>query len=85
MFDLTIKLTRAALVIFWLAVALSALALVPVQFAEPILWIGAVLLLLHFVEYLVLRGRIAARQGGDSGFLGTMAFGFGYWLPILRS
>jgi hypothetical protein len=45
---------------------------------------GAVVLLVHFVEHLFVRSKVAERQGGNTGFIGTMVFGFGYWLPVLK-
>ena len=48
------------------------------------LMIGAVILLLHFFEYLLVKSKVAKRLGGKTGFIETMLFGFGYWLPVLR-
>ena len=85
MFKLVIYLTKAGLLVLWAICILSLLAIIPEPYARTVLMIGAVVLLLHFVEYLLVRSKVAERQGGNTGFIGTMVFGFGYWLPVLRS
>ena len=85
MFKLTIGLTKAFLLALWAACILSLLSVIPQPYGQAVLMLGAVILLLHFVEYLLVRSKVAARLGGKTGFIGTMVFGFGYWLPVLRS
>jgi uncharacterized protein YhhL (DUF1145 family) len=77
-------LTKVLLGVFWLAWISSLLSLLPDPYRLPVMWIGVVLLLVHFGEYLLVRSKVAKRQGGNTGFIGTMLFGFGYWLPILK-
>jgi uncharacterized protein YhhL (DUF1145 family) len=77
-------LTKVLLGVFWLAWISSLLALLPDPYRQPVMWIGLVLLLVHFGEYLLVRSKVAKRQDGNTGFIGTMLFGFGYWLPILK-
>ena len=84
MFELMISLTKALLLAFWAACFLSLLSIIPEPYSRYLLMIAAVLLLLHFVEYLLVRSRVAERLGGETGFIGTMVFGFGYWLPVIR-
>ena len=84
MLNLTISVTKAALRVLWLACILSLVSLIPAQYGQTILWLGGVVLVIHFVEYLLVRSKVAERQGGKTGFLGTMVYGFGYWLPVLR-
>ena len=85
MFKLMIGLTKVFLLALWAACILSLLSIIPQPYGQPVLMLGAVILLLHFVEYLLVRSKVAARLGGKTGFIGTMVFGFGYWLPVLRS
>ena len=85
MLRLIIQSTKALLMALWAACVLSLLSIVPEPYARIVLMIGAVVLPLHFVEYLLVRSKVAERQAGNTGFIGTMAFGFGYWLPVLRS
>ena len=78
-------LTKALLAVFWIGWILSLFSLVPDPYGQPVMWIGVALLAVHFVEYLLVRSKMARCQDGKTGFIGTMIFGFGYWLPILRS
>ena len=84
MLKLIIASTKALLLALWAACVLSLLSIVPEPYARIVLITGAIVLLVHFVEYLLVRSKVAERQGGNTGFVGTMVFGFGYWLPILR-
>ena len=84
MLKLIIESTKALLLALWAACILSLLSIVPEPYARTVLIIGAVVLLVHFVEYLLVRSKVAERQAGNTGFIGTMVFGFGYWLPVLR-
>jgi uncharacterized protein YhhL (DUF1145 family) len=77
-------LTKALLAIFWFAWVLSLFSLVPYPYGQPVIWVGVALLVLHFIEYLLVRSKMAELQGGKTGFVGTMVFGFGYWLPVLK-
>ena len=72
------------LVLFWVAWVLALLSLLPDTWNRSVVWIGVALLVTHFGEYLFLRSKVAARQGGNSGFIGFMLFGFAYWLPVLK-
>jgi len=84
MFELMIGFSKALLLVFWAACILSLLSVIPEPYSRYLLITAAVLLLLHFVEYLLVRSRVADRLGGKTGFIGTMTFGFGYWLPVIR-
>jgi len=84
MFDLLINFTKVALLALWAICILSLLSIIPEPYAQPVLIAGALILLIHFLEYWLVRSKVAGRQGGKTGFVGTMMFGFGYWLPVLR-
>ncbi len=84
MLNMIIVITKVALLALWLACLLSLFSVLPEQFGRPILWAGGFILLLHLVEYFAVRAKVAERQNGDTGFIGTMVFGFGYWLPVLK-
>ena len=79
-----IGITKVTLALFWVAWVLALLSLLPDSWNQPIVWIGVCLLVVHFGEYLFLRAKVAARQEGNSGFIGFMLFGFAYWLPVLK-
>ncbi len=84
MLKLTIGLTKVVLLALWAACILSLLSIIPQPYGQPVLMLGTVVLLLHFVEYLLVRSKVAKRLGGKTGFIGTVVFGFGFWLPVLR-
>ena len=84
MFELVIKITKIGLLAFWFAVALSLFSLLGKPYSQTILWIGGILLVIHLVEYLFVRSRVAERNNGNTGFVQTMLFGFGHWLPVLK-
>jgi uncharacterized protein YhhL (DUF1145 family) len=84
MFELVIKVTKVALLVFWLAWVLSLLSLTGPPYGQTIVWIGGLLLLIHFLEYLFVKSRVAERDNGNTGFIQTMLFGFGHWLPVLK-
>ena len=85
MLKLITSSTKVLLLALWAACILSLLSIIPEPYARTVLMVGAIVLLIHFVEYLLVRSKVAGRQGGNTGFIGTMVFGFGYWLPVLRS
>ena len=84
MLNTLVAATKVLLLALWLACLLSLLSVIPAHFGQPILWAGALILLVHFVEYLLVRSKVAERQQGNTGFVGTMVYGFGYWLPVLK-
>ena len=84
MFNLLIGLTKVALLAFWLACILSLVSLIPKSYGQTILWIGGLVLLVHLVEYLFVKSKVAERNTGNTGFIQTLLFGFIYWLPVLK-
>jgi len=84
MFDLVIRLTKVALLAFWLACILSLVSLIPKPYGQTIVWIGGLVLLVHLVEYVFVKSRVAERNAGNTGFIQTLLFGFVYWLPVLK-
>ncbi len=84
MLKLITRSTKVLLLALWAACVLSLLSIIPEPYTRTVLMVGAVVLLIHFIEYLLVRSKVAERREGNTGFIGTMVFGFGYWLPILR-
>ena len=78
------KLTKVILVLFWIVWLLALLSILPEPWSQRLMWTGVALLVIHLGEYLFLHAKVAALQDGNSGFLGFMVFGFGYWLPVLN-
>ena len=50
-----------------------------------LLKILVVLLLVHFVEYLLVRKRLEQAGAKGNHFFGTMMIGFMYWRPLLKA
>ena len=82
--QLVIGLTQVALLAFWLACILSLISLIPNPYGQTILWIGGLVLLVHLVEYLFVKSRVAERSAENTGFILTILFAFVYWLPALK-
>jgi uncharacterized protein YhhL (DUF1145 family) len=81
---LTINLTRVFALALWVACIVSLLVTLPEGYRSVILMIGGLVLLLHFLEYLLVRSKVAAKLDGKTGFIQTMMFGFAFWWPVLR-
>ena len=84
MLKLITSSTKVLLLALWAACVLSLLSIIPEPYARTVLMVGAIFLRIHCVEDLLVRSKVAERQEGKTGFIGTMVFGFGYWLPVLR-
>ena len=79
-----IGVTKVTLSLVWVIWVLALLSLLPDSWNLPVVLIGVALLVIHLGEYLFLHAKVAARQGGKSGFIEIMLFGFAYWLPVLK-
>ncbi len=82
--QLVIGLTQVALLAFWLACIPSLISLIPNPYGQTILWIGGLVLLVHLVQYLFVRSKVAERSAANTGFILTLLFAFVYWLPVLK-
>ena len=83
MLDLVIGARKALLVAFWLSWILSLFSLIPDPYGRFVAWAGPLLLLVHLVEYLIVRSK--STQPGSVDFVWTMVFGFAHWLPLLKA
>lgn len=72
-----------AAVVFWLALALSLVSVIPYPYSLFIVWIGVLVLVIHLLEYLLVKYRYSGRYSGEMSFVKTILFGFTYWLPLL--
>ena len=84
MLHLLIKLTRVGVVIFWVAAVLSLAGVIPAPTGTVIAWAAAVVLLIHLVEYVLVKPRIAKLEGKEISFVRTLVFGFTHWLPVVK-
>jgi len=85
MLDLIVKVTRIGVIVFWVALALSLVSVIPSPYASFVVWIGGCVLLIHLLEYFYVKARFAGRGNGEINFVQTMLFGFTYLLPLLMN
>lgn len=84
MLNLALTVSKMVILVFWLAFVLSLASVVPGTYGQIITWVGVLVLVLHCVEYLAIRGGIIVLEGGEAGFVQTLLFGFTHWLPLVR-
>tara|TARA_B110000438_G_scaffold295963_1_gene339884 strand:- start:1124 stop:1396 length:273 start_codon:yes stop_codon:yes gene_type:complete len=87
MFNVVVFSLKALLTGLWIFAILGLLSLSPlpteVQFYVSLL--ACITLLVHFVEFFAMKTKFKRQGGIAMDFLQTMLWGFGYWLPILKS
>jgi len=81
MLDLIVKGTRIAVVVFWVAMALSLVSVIPSPYGLLIIWIGGFVLLIHLFQFLFVKYNVAGMNCDEISFIKTMLFGFTHWLP----
>ena len=84
MLDGLIKVTRIAVGAFWFALFLSLISVIANPYGRYIVWIAGLVLLIHLLEYYLVRPRLAGPGAGKFSFFKTMLFGFTHWLPLLK-
>lgn len=83
MLNLIVSGTRIAVVVFWVAFALSLVSVIPGPYSSYIIWLGGLVFLIHLVEYFYVKYRFAGTAAGEISFVKTVFFGFTHWLPPL--
>ncbi|WP_426414880.1 hypothetical protein [Aestuariirhabdus sp. LZHN29] len=85
MFQLFINFSRVGVLGLWAIYLLGFVIAYPAPWNAIVFWGGIVLFAAHLMEYLALRSKITSAGGdGSGGLIGTLVFGYGYWLPLLR-
>jgi len=84
MLGILVKVIRVAVVVFWFAAFLSLTSVIPNPYGRYIVWLAGVVLLIHLLEYFLVRPKIAGSDAGKFSFFKTMLFGFTHWLPLLK-
>jgi uncharacterized protein YhhL (DUF1145 family) len=85
MLDHLVKVTKIAVVAFWIALLLSLISVIPNPYGTYIVWIAGLVLLIHLFEYFLVRSRFTGSDHGNFSFVKTMLFGFTHWLPLLKN
>ena len=87
MFNVVVFSLKALLTGLWIFAILGLLSLSPlpteVQFYVSLL--ACITLLVHFVEFFAMKTKFKNQSGLAMNFGQTMLWGFGYWLPMLKS
>jgi len=85
MLDSLVKVTRIAVITFWFALFLSLTSVIPNPYGRYIVWLAGLVLLIHLLEYFLVRSKFAGSESEKFSFLKTMLFGFTHWLPLLKN
>ena len=84
MLDGVVKVTRIGVVAFWFALFLSLISVIPNPYSRYIVWLAGLVLLIHLLQYFLVRSSFTGPDAGKFSFLKTMLFGFTHWLPLLK-
>ncbi|BFM14029.1 hypothetical protein R50073_02120 [Maricurvus nonylphenolicus] len=80
-----LKLHQPAIVAAWLAIVYNLFSPLPGVWYTILLYAGPILLVAHFIEWLMLKDKLKRlNQSGPGAFIKVMLFGFYWWLPIFR-
>ncbi len=85
MLDSLVKVTRIAVVAFWFALFLSLISVIPSPYGRYIVWLAGLVLLIHLLEYFLVRSKLSGSESEKFSFFKTMLFGFMHWLPLLKN
>jgi uncharacterized protein YhhL (DUF1145 family) len=83
MIDLLVKVTRTGVIVFWIAMILSLVSVVPEPYGQFIVWLGCLVLVVHLIQYLFVKSKVTLPDGSELSFVKTMLFGFTHWLPMV--
>ena len=87
MFNLIIYITKAVLGGLWLMTILGLLSIspLPIEYQPYILILSGIVLLVHLLEFVAVKATVLSRIKSQVNFMQTMLWGFGYWLPLIKS
>lgn len=71
---------KALTVLFWVVFIVNLFQLLP-NYYVWLTYAGFGLLVIHGLEYVMIK----PKKFKDMSLIQTLLFGFGYWLPILKS
>jgi uncharacterized protein YhhL (DUF1145 family) len=87
MFSLIISITKVLLIGLWVFALLGLLSMSPLtaQYQFYVSILAAIVLLVHFIEYLIMKAKVKSKAKLPMSFIQTMLWGFGYWLPLFKN
>ncbi len=82
---MNILVAKISVIILWGLLGFSFVYPFSANIQTPLEYLGAIIALVHLIEFIIQRNKLnAINAGGVNGFVQTMIFGFGYWLPLLK-
>ncbi|MGH1372394.1 MAG: DUF1145 domain-containing protein [Cellvibrionaceae bacterium] len=79
------NIAKIVTTVFWAVLGYSFVFPFSDGIQSPLVMAGAVMAGVHLLEFILQRNKLnAINAGGVNGFIQTMIFGFGYWLPLLQ-
>ena len=63
---------------------LFSISPIPKDYQNYVLILTGIVLMVHFIEFVAIKGKLKRNNDIEMNFLQTMLWGFGYWLPILK-
>lgn len=79
------NIAKVVTTIFWAVLGYSFVFPFSESVQPTLVMVGAVMAAAHLLEFIIQRNKLnAINAGGINGFIQTMIFGFGYWLPLLK-
>ena len=85
MIDLVVRITKYGVLVFWAAFVLGIARVIPPPYDLVITWMGVIVLLIHFAEFLLIKLGYIELKSTEVSLLKTMLFGFTYWVPLLKA
>ena len=83
MIDLLVNVTRTGVIVFWFAMMLSLVSVIPKPYGPVVVGLGCLVLVIHLLQYLFVKSKVTLPDGGEISFVKTMLFGLTHWLPIV--
>ena len=83
MIELLVNITRTGVIVFWFAMILSLVSVIPSPYGPVIVWLGCLILVIHLLQYLFVKSKVPLPDGSEISFVKTMLFGLTHWLPMV--
>jgi uncharacterized protein YhhL (DUF1145 family) len=79
-------LSKVFMMVFYALVPVSLVWEVLLPYSNTMLIITAVLLVLHSLEFILMKNKLQALPGSVmTHFINTLLFGFNHWLPLMKA
>lgn len=80
-----LRMNQPVCVVLWVAIIINLLLPFPGILSTILLYAGAILLIGHFLEWLMLKKQLdVLGHGGMKPFVMVMIYGFFWWIPVIR-